>query len=62
MGRKMSPLVSVIIPVHNVKPFLYRSLNSIIQQIYENIQDDLTTQKGYVREMKKHDNLHYFKL
>lgn len=38
MGRKMNPLVSVIIPVYNVKPFLHKSLNSIIQQSYENIE------------------------
>ena len=38
MGKEMTPLVSVIIPVYNVRPFLERSLNSVIQQSYKNIE------------------------
>lgn len=34
----MNPLVSVIIPVYNVKPFLKNTINSVIQQTYSNIE------------------------
>ncbi|MBZ2404815.1 glycosyltransferase family 2 protein [Liquorilactobacillus hordei] len=33
-----SPLISVIVPVYNVAPFLRRCLDSIINQIYKNIE------------------------
>lgn len=32
------PLVSVIVPVYNVKPYICESLNSIINQTYQNIE------------------------
>ena len=35
---KQSPLVSVVIPTHNRPDFLRRTLLSIFQQTYENLQ------------------------
>ena len=34
----MSKLVSVIVPVYNVKPYLQRCIDSILQQDYENVE------------------------
>ena len=34
----MYPLVSVIIPVYNVKPYLYECINSVIKQTYKNLE------------------------
>lgn len=31
-------LISVIVPVHNVKPYLERCVNSIIKQSYKNLE------------------------
>ena len=34
----MSPLVSVIVPVYNVLPFLREALDSVIHQTYQNLE------------------------
>lgn len=38
MVKKKNPLVSVIIPVYNVKPFLEKSINSVVKQSYINLE------------------------
>ena len=34
----MEPLVSVIVPVYNVLPFLREALNCVIHQTYQNLE------------------------
>ena len=34
----MNELISIIVPVYNVKPYLYRCVDSIIKQTYKNIE------------------------
>lgn len=34
----LTPLISIIVPVYNVKPYLHRCINSIINQTYENLE------------------------
>ena len=36
--NKSMPIVSVIIPVYNVKPYLEESLESVINQTYKNLE------------------------
>lgn len=38
MSDKASPLVSVIVPIYNTQEFLPRCLDSILNQLYENIE------------------------
>lgn len=38
MSDKVSPLVSVIVPIYNTQEFLPRCLDSILNQLYENIE------------------------
>lgn len=38
MVRTKNPLVSVVIPVYNVKPFLEKSINSVVNQSYTNLE------------------------
>ena len=33
----MNELISIIVPVYNVKPYLHRCVDSIIKQTYKNI-------------------------
>lgn len=33
----MDPLVSIIVPVYNVKPYLSRCVNSLLGQSYQNM-------------------------
>jgi len=49
----MTPLITVIIPVFNVEKYLKRSLDSIIQQTYTNLEiivvdDGSTDQSGNI--------------
>ena len=63
-----SPLISLIIPMHNAEKFIAECLDSAIQQTYKNIEiiivDDCSSDKsaeivnGYI---KNSDNIHYFK-
>ena len=34
----MDPLVSIIVPVYNVKPYLNRCVNSLLGQSYQNME------------------------
>ena len=38
MESKMMPLISVIIPIYNIKEYLSKSIDSIINQTYKNIE------------------------
>ena len=55
------PLVSVIMPVYNAEEFLYRSISSIINQTYDNLEilliDDCSTDNSYniLKEYAKKD-------
>lgn len=33
----MAPLISIIVPVYHVEPYLERSIESILHQTYQNI-------------------------
>lgn len=49
-GKKMKPLISVVVPVYNVEEFLNECLQSIVNQTYKNIEvillDDGSTDKS----------------
>ena len=34
----MEDLISVVIPVYNVKPYLERCINSVVNQTYKNLE------------------------
>lgn len=57
MNIKNNPLVSVIVPVYNVEQYLDECLNSIRQQIYENLEiivvEDCSTD-GSLNTLAKH--------
>ena len=38
MKSKMDPLVSVVIPVYNVEPYLHECVKSVVEQTYTNIE------------------------
>ena len=38
MKSSMNPLVSVVIPVYNVEPYLYECVTSVVEQTYTNIE------------------------
>ena len=62
--RQTSPLVSVIIPVHNTAAFLSDALDSVLQQTYTNfevllIDDGSTDNIKEVLEAYQHKNLFY---
>ena len=44
------PLISVIIPVYNVRPYLTEALDSVVNQTYQNLEiliiDDGSTEYG----------------
>lgn len=63
------PLVSVIVTTHNDKENLPRSLNSLLNQIYVNLEiivvDDASddgTNEMMVEYVKKYSNVHYYRL
>ena len=37
-NRTTSPLISIIVPVYNVEPYLYKCIDSIINQTYKNLE------------------------
>jgi len=55
------PLISVLIPIYNVDPFVYDAIDSICNQTYTNLEiivvDDCSTDKTYeiVEQMMKND-------
>lgn len=51
MNNRTNPLISVIVPVYNVAPYVEACLNSIVCQFYKNIEilvvDDASTDGSY---------------
>lgn len=59
--EKFSPLVSVIIPVYNVAPYLREALDSVVQQTYSNLEilivdDGSTDGSGEICEEYRSDD------
>ena len=58
----MNPLISIIVPVYNVEPYLRKCLDSIISQIYCELEilliDDGSTDKSGIicDEYSRHDS------
>lgn len=51
----MSPLISVIVPIYNVEPYLRQCLDSIIRQSYTNLEiilinDGSTARSGAIAD------------
>ena len=69
MGREfVNNLVSVIIPIYNSENVIQKSLNSVFNQTYKNIEiilvDDCSTDNSekIIKEiMKKHNEIYYYK-
>lgn len=38
LGKKVNPLISIVIPVYNVEKYLERCLDSVIEQTYRNLE------------------------
>lgn len=57
----MNPLISIVVPVYNVAPYLSRCVSSIISQTYKNVEiilvdDGSTDQSGQIcDELKQSD-------
>src|SRR5579872_2430352 len=59
--RKQTPLVSILLPVHNAQEYLEESLQSLLSQTYSNIEiiaiDDFSRDHTYqlLKEYRKKD-------
>ena len=51
MNNRTDPLISVIVPVYNVAPYVEACLSSIVSQSYDNLEilvvDDASTDGSY---------------